>query len=206
MFLLCASNRSLTSELNNPPPPSPPSLPFVSKCRFLLRYMESVRDRVSAEQSHVMARVKSRLEDFFQQFLSSSLQLLNTECSVQLQGSRPRLSSSAVHFTHLLLPTAADAAAECRHEVSAAARAGDVGQRGGCEAVRLMQLVNGEGACRAFDSALQSCARECAAALSCALSDIQVQNFLPQPSAAAAALALKFGPLYVLHNGFAYVA
>jgi hypothetical protein len=157
-----------------------------------------------------MARVKSRVEDFFQQFLSSSLQLLNTECSVQLQGSRPWLSSRAVHFTHLLLPTAADAAAECRHEVthevSAAARAGDVGQRGGCDAVRLMQLVNGEGACRAFDSGLQSCARECADALSCALSDIQVQNFLPQPSAAAAALALKFGPLYVLHNGFAYVA
>jgi hypothetical protein len=80
-----------------------------------------------------------------------------------------------------------------------------LGQKGGGDAVRLMQLVNGEGACRAFDSALHCCARECADAVSGAINDISVQNFLPQPSAAAAALALKFGPLYVLHNGFAYV-
>jgi hypothetical protein len=170
--------------------------------------MLSVRERVSAEQTHLMARIKSRVEDFFQQLLSSSLQLLNTECSVPLQGSLLRRRALLL-FTSLTLrfPTAADAAAECRHEVCAAARDGDVGQKGGGDAVRLIHLANvdGEGACRAFDSALHCCARECADAVSCAISDIQVQNFLPQPSSAAAALARKFGPLYVLHNGFAYV-
>ncbi len=79
----------------------------------------------------------------------------------------------------------------------------------GESAVQLIRLVNGDGASgpsRDFESSVHVCAANCLEAVANTLSHIEVQNVLPPPSPAAAALIRRFGSWYVLHKGFAYRA
>ncbi len=82
-----------------------------------------------------------------------------------------------------------------------------MGQIGGPGAVRLMRLVDGDGAgpSDAFSASVEI-SRNCLEAVSAALSNVAFQNFLPTSSGAAAALIQQYGPFYVFHEGFAYRA
>jgi hypothetical protein len=77
-------------------------------------------------------------------------------------------------------------------------------------AVQLLRLVDGAdgtgGLHTAYEAALLNYGRECLDAVSSALADMDTGCFLPPPSAAAAALNLKFGPMYIFQRGYAYRA
>ena len=82
-------------------------------------------------------------------------------------------------------------------------------QIAGKGALQLIRLVNGDDASdlsRDFESSVHGGAANCLKAVADTLSQIEVQNFLPPPSPAAAALIQRFGSWYVLHKGFAYRA
>jgi hypothetical protein len=100
----------------------------------------------------------------------------------------------------------AGAEAERSALVSAAVDGGGVGQVGGSGALRLIQLVRGEGdedQSRSFESIVGNA---CSGAVSAAVSSINIQALLPHPSAAVYEFFQNFGPLYVFHKGFAYRA
>ncbi len=79
---------------------------------------------------------------------------------------------------------------------------------GGHGALRLMQLIDGDGTgpSDAFEASVEVCARDSLEAVSGALSNVDFRNFLPPPSVAAAALIQQYGPFYVFRQGFAYRA